>query len=114
MALLTTKQRSEAVHVILQAWRICCLLARCDTLETQLEQARLEKKPMSIWTMKADLQGGARKEFDLRLNQSERLTVLDLREHIGAQGEAEKLTSDPFAKLPVGLSRMTKEQLVPE
>ena len=59
-------------------------------LETKLEQAKLEKKPASMWTMKkADLQGVARKELVLRFDQSERLTILELREHIRAQREAD-------------------------
>ncbi len=65
---------------------------------------------MSAWTMKkADLQELAREELWLRLDQSERLTVLELREHSRAQHEAEKQTSDPLAKLPVGLIKPDDE-----
>ncbi len=102
--------------MVFHAWRICCLLARCNTFETQLEQAKLGKRPTSIWTMKkSDLQEVAREELRcLRLDRSEKPTRLELREHVRAQHEAEKLMIDPFAKLPVGLSRITGAQLAAE
>jgi hypothetical protein len=100
---------------LFQGWRIQALLAKCNTLAAELEQVQAQSKPTSIWQMKkSDLQEVARKEIGLRPDQSEKMTVLEIREVIRRHRESVKAMADPLAKLPVGLSRMTSEQLVAE
>jgi hypothetical protein len=111
----TRASRLLELRLIFQAWQILALLARSANLQQQLQQAQEQKKPTSIWTMKkADLQELARQELGLRLDQSARLTVIELRELLRQNRATTRLVQDPRFQLPKGLSRMTAAQLQAE
>jgi hypothetical protein len=107
--------RPPTCREVLQGWRILTLMAKCNSLNVELEEARLLSKPTSIWTMKKpDLVEVARKEIGLRSDQATKLTVIEIRELIRQHRESVKAMEDPLMKLPVGLARMTVEQLKEE
>ena len=101
---------------LFQAWRIVSLMSKCATLQLQLDEARARQKPTSIWSMrKADLVEVARRELDMRPDQAAKLTVLELRELIRQQrGTKTAETEDPLARLPKGMTRMRRDELIQE
>jgi hypothetical protein len=69
----------------------------------------------TIRTMKKqELMEVARRELELRHEQAEAITVIELREAIRAHREQTRTLLHPHASLPKGLSRMTAEELTRE
>ena len=104
-------------RMILWAWKM--LLVRSDLEAMTTEAARLKKqlgkKSESIWDMtKVDLVEVARKEWGMTMAKAEKETVVTLRERIRAQRAVQSAPTDPLAVKPVGLSGMTKENLIKE
>ena len=99
---------------LFQGWRIVNLASKCAALQLQLEEARDLTKPTSIWTMrKPDLVEVARRELDMRPDQAEKVTVLELRELVRHERGNKKIeTEDPLARLPKGMTRMRRDELI--
>ena len=94
-------------------------MSRLNLEEALTEQARLRnrlgKQSESIWSMsKADLVEVARRELGLRVAKANEQTVITLREMIRRQRDIQKMTTDPLAKAPPGLTSMKKDLLQAE
>ena len=69
-------------------------------------------KKENIWNMKkAELVEVARRELGMTLAEAHKTKVTFLREQIRKKREVDDMTSDPLAKLPTGLGRMTLAEL---
>ena len=98
---------------VFQAWKIYLLENKCATLHEELVEAREKAKPNSIWNMrKADLVELARKELEMRPDQANRYTVIELRELLRRERKAVEAFADPHASLPKGMYKMKREELI--
>lgn len=105
----------NTLREIFQAWRIVALLARALVLQAQLEDAQSNQRNPSIWTMKkAELIEVARRELSLRPDEAQAKSAVELRELLRAHREKLLSQQDPRNRLPPGLVKMRKDQLMQE
>ena len=86
-----------------------------ERTETARLSLKAGKKATSIWDMnKAELVELARVELNMTVAKANAETVTTLREKIRARRAITTVLDDPLATLPVGLSKMKKEELIQE
>ena len=103
-------------QVVLREWQRYVLKVKVEGLEAEV--ARLapdDDKEESIWTMKKEqLIEVARRELCMTIAQAQTTQVRFLREQIRKQRKMAKMSTDPMAYIPKGLSRMNLAELKEE
>jgi hypothetical protein len=103
------------LRLILQMWNR--IVARTQNQELKAEVTSLQENASSksIWKMnKAKLVETARMELGMTSTQAEKQTVTSLRERLRSQRDVTQAITNPNAKLPSGLEKMLKEELIAE
>ena len=105
------------LKMMFQAW--AWMMARVCVEGYATEVGRLNKllgkRSSSIWTMnKSELVETARKELGMTMIQAEKESVTALRERIRSARAVTSMVTDPLAKLPKGLEKLTLAELKEE
>ena len=106
-----------ATRLLLSQWRVVVLQERLRRTENEAEKLReaASRRASSIWNMKKDeLIEKAMEDLGITRAQGESMTVVVLREKLRAKKAELNMQKDPLCVVPVGLEKMTRDQLAQE